>query len=409
MSNWLTRLNEGSTAVIVLTERGLGSALRIRERFPGKTTIFAPSCVVGRCGGPIVDRGDFDGGDGDQINKTAADSRFFATDIPGVIGWIGPMRAIVPEIWREHRVIVAVMALGIVVRLIAPLANDKRIDPAVIVVDEDARFAISVLGGHQAGANAFTSIVADALGAVPVITTASDSLRLPAIDTLGGNLGWTVDNPELFKPIAAKLIRGGIVAFRQDAGSHRPLEVFSTTQGSQIGDISRFKISEIDYVISITDTCACTLLPRERTLIYRPKTLVAGIGCRRGTPEATIERFMNEVFDSHGLSIASLAAIATATIKADEPGLIAIARKYNVPLIDYPLAALADHPGIETPSERVRSKIGVAAVAEPSALLAAGANRLIVPKQIGPGVVVAAARVADEEEFNARMKSRVKA
>lgn len=401
-------LNEGSTAVIVLTERGLRSALRIRERVPGKTTIFAPSCVVGRCGGPIDDRGDVDRGDGDQCDQTAADSRFFATDVPGVIGWIGPMRTILPEVWREHRVIVAVMALGIVVRLIAPLAIDKRIDPAVIVVDEDARFAISVLGGHQAGANAWTTIVAEALDAAPVITTASDSLGLPAIDTLGGDLGWTVENPELLKPIAAKLIRGGVVAFRQDAGSNRPLRDFSTTRGSRIGDVSQFKTNEIDYLINITDSLVCNILPRERTLVYRPKTLVAGIGCRRGTREATIERFVYDVFESRGLSIASLAAIATATIKADEPGLIAFAKKHNVPLIDYPLAALADHPGIETPSERVRSKIGVAAVAEPSALLAAGASRLIVPKQIGPGVVVAAARIADEEEFIARMKTRVK-
>ncbi len=400
--------------MIVLTERGLRSALRIRERFPAKTTIFAPSCVVGRCGGPIKDRLEVDTregdrGENDRRDKTEVDSRFFATDVPGVIGWIGPMRTILPEVWRDYQVIVAVMALGIVVRLIAPLANDKRIDPAVIVVDEDARFAISVLGGHQAGANACTNLIAEILGAVAVVTTASDSLGLPAIDTLGRDLGWSADNPELFKTIAAKLIRGGIVAIRRDAGSNRPIEALPKSLQAKIGDISQFKIDEIDYLINITDKLMYNGFPPERTLTYRPKTLVAGIGCRRGTTEATIERFVDDVFRSKGLAIASLAAFATATIKADEPGLIALAQKYNVPLIDYPLAELADHPGIETPSERVRSKIGVAAVAEPSALLAAEADRPIVPKQIGPGVTVAIARIKDEEAFILKTRNRFNA
>jgi cobalt-precorrin 5A hydrolase len=89
--------------------------------------------------------------------------------------------------------------------------------------------------------------------------------------------------------------------------------------------------------------------------------------------------------------------VATVTLKADEPGLIAFAAARGLPLIAFPPEQLAGLPGIERPSERVRSKIGIAAVAEPAALRAAGAARLLVPKQTGPGVTVALARRPAED------------
>jgi len=98
------------------------------------------------------------------------------------------------------------------------------------------------------------------------------------------------------------------------------------------------------------------------------------------------------VMADHGLAEASLAAVATVMLKVDEPGLIAFARARGLPLVAFPADQIADQPGIETPSERVRAKVGIAAVAEPSALRAAGASRLLVPKQKGPGITLALAR-----------------
>ncbi len=99
----------------------------------------------------------------------------------------------------------------------------------------------------------------------------------------------------------------------------------------------------------------------------------------------------------HGLAFASLASVATVTLKMDEPGLLAFARSAGVPLVAFPPDDLAAQPGIVTPSARVQSKIGISAVAEPAALRAAGTGTLLVPKQIGPGVTLAVARCPSPE------------
>jgi cobalt-precorrin 5A hydrolase len=105
-----------------------------------------------------------------------------------------------------------------------------------------------------------------------------------------------------------------------------------------------------------------------------------------------IEGWVGSVMAEHRLSPSSLAAVATVMLKIDEPGLLDFARSRGLPLVAFPIEQIADYPGIETPSERVRSKIGLPAVAEPSALRAAGATRLLVSKQKGPGVTLALAR-----------------
>src|SRR5438552_6431347 len=146
-------MSHASTAILVLSRSGLVLARRLRAAHPEGTAIFGPSCVVGRCGG-----------DGAGEGKTPV----FPTDEPGVFGWVGPLRKVFPLFWGEFDAIVAVMALGIVVRLAGPLASDKRRDPAIVVVDDAGRFAVSVLGGHGRDGNDLARVVAATLGAVPV-------------------------------------------------------------------------------------------------------------------------------------------------------------------------------------------------------------------------------------------------
>ena len=78
--------------------------------------------------------------------------------------------------WAEVDAIVAFLATGAAVRIIAPLLADKRTDPAVVCVDETGRFAIALVGGHEGGGNDLAREVAALLGAEPVITTASDAI-----------------------------------------------------------------------------------------------------------------------------------------------------------------------------------------------------------------------------------------
>ncbi|GAC1447666.1 MAG: hypothetical protein NVSMB9_30090 [Isosphaeraceae bacterium] len=367
------------TAILVLTRSGLDLARRLREAQPDGTVIFGPSCVVGPCGARTV----------------ARTSLTFTTDEPGLRGWVGPLRKVFPTIWEDFDAIVAVMALGIVTRLAGPLVSDKRRDPAVVVVDDAGHFAISVLGGHEAGANDLARQVAYVLGALPVITTASEAQGVPAVGQIGRALGWTVEHSENLTRVAAAVVRRQRVAVWRDAGEAdwwRPMGAWpehfvSLDAWSDLDDLKPAAL------LVISDRALPDLnVLTDRTLVYRPPSLVAGIGCKRGTSRETIDAWANTVFNKHGLAAASLAAVATVTLKLDEPGLLAFAKARRVPLVAFPADQLADHPGIESPSERVRARVGIAAVAEPAALRAAGATKLVVPKQIGPGVTLAVAR-----------------
>jgi cobalt-precorrin 5A hydrolase len=368
-------------AILVLSADGLALARRLVAVREGPSAIFGPACVVGSCGGPA-------GPDGSAAGGT------FPAGEPGVFGWSGPLRRALPAIWADHDAIVAVMALGIVVRLVGPLAADKRRDPAVVAVDEAGRFAISVLGGHGAGANDLAREVAEALGALPVITTASDARGLPAVDQVGRDLGWAIERAENLTRVAAAVVRGEVVAVYQDAGPPDWWRRF----GPWPDHFRRLRSWEdlgplrAAAVLVISDCIEPADLPADHTLVYRPPTLVVGIGCRRGTSEATIAAFVAEVLARQCLATASLAAVATVSLKADESGLVAFAAGRGLPLLAFPPETLSDVPGVETPSDQVRARIGIPAVAEPAALRAAGASRLLIPKQKGPGVTVAIAR-----------------
>ena len=379
-------------AVLVLSAGGLELARKLHAARPGSTTIFGPSCVVGACGGGV----DGTGAGAPEVETDGLPPGTFATADPAVHGWTGPLRHVFPGIWGRFDAIVAVMAMGIVVRLAGPLASDKRRDPAVVVVDDAGRFAISVLGGHGAGANELTDDVAAILGATPVVTTASEVRRVPAVDRIGRAHGWTIERSENLTRVAAAVVRGQVVAVWQDAGTPEWWRDFGPWPGHfvRFGDRDELAGLRPRALLVISDRAvAIADGPLEdHTVVYRPPTLVAGIGCRRGTPRATIERWLRDVLDTHGLAWNSLAALATVMLKMDEPGLVALAKAACLPLVAFPPEQLAAQPGIETPSARVKAKIGIAAVAEPAALRASGAARLLVAKQIGPGVTVAIAR-----------------
>ena len=350
-------------AFLTLTRHGIDLARLYRDARDYPATIFAPSGVVG-------------------------------PDEPDVVAWEGRLRTLAPAVWEEFDAIVAVMALGIVVRLFGPLASDKKKDPAVVVLDDAGRFAIAVIGGHGAGANELAEDLALVVGAQAVVTTASDGAGLPAVDQIGRDDGWIIERAENLTTVAAAVVRGHPVAVWQEAGSCDWWRGFGAWPAHfhRVDDAEALRSLDPAAVLFISDRAAPKVLPEGRSVVYRPPTLVAGIGCKRGTSRQAIEQWVVAVMTEQGLSPASLAAVATVMLKIDEPGLIDFARMRKLPLVAFPVEQIADHPGIQSPSERVRSKIGITAVAEPSALRAAGASRLLVAKQKGPGVTLALAR-----------------
>lgn len=127
----------------------------------------------------------------------------------------------VPALFKAFDGIVAIVSLGAVVRLIAPHLGSKETDPAVVVVDEAGKFAIPVLSGHLGGANALAGHLATALGAMLVLTTASDARQTLAVDLLGRELGWTFEatHDEIVRASAA-VVNDEPVALVQEAGGN---------------------------------------------------------------------------------------------------------------------------------------------------------------------------------------------
>lgn len=144
--------------------------------------------------------------------------------------------------------------------------------------------------------------------------------------------------------------------------------------------------------VFIDDVVSCDLPPE--TLILRPQTLVAGIGCNRGTSTEEIRTLLTQVLRDFGLAEKSLATLASISIKHDEPGLLELARELGLPLVFFEKDELKQAQGIQTPSKIVEKHIGVNSVCEAAAILAARQGKLIVPKHSTPNVTVAIARMA---------------
>jgi len=132
----------------------------------------------------------------------------------------GPLRPQIGDIFAAYDQLVFFVSLGAVVRLIAPHLKSKDEDPAVVVVDDAARFVIPVLSGHVGGANAFAERLADLLGATAVLTTASDAGGTLAVDILGRELGWKVEAPKInITRVSAHVVNEEAIAVVQECGS----------------------------------------------------------------------------------------------------------------------------------------------------------------------------------------------
>jgi cobalt-precorrin 5A hydrolase/precorrin-3B C17-methyltransferase len=301
----------------------------------------------------------------------------------------------VSNIWNTFKSFIFIMATGIVVRTIASLIKDKKIDPAVVVIDEKGKYAISLLSGHLGGANDAAREVADFLGGEAVITTASDANNMPSIDLWTRDNDLTLEDWEIVPHIATRFLNNGVLK----------IYVQGTEDSSQASAINLpdgfLQVSEpISADLLVTNkNRLMTYSPQFKTkarLYLRPKNLVIGIGCNRGASEIEIEDAVRKTFEEHNLSFLSIHSIGTIDIKASENGLIAFAQKYNLGVNAFSPEELNTVQGIQK-SEAVHKATGANAVAEPAAILASVADTLIVPKQKIGNVTVAVAELRKEK------------
>lgn len=297
-----------------------------------------------------------------------------------------PMGPLLADTFLAYDCHVFIISVGAVVRMVAPLLKNKKVDPAILCIDDAGRFTICVLSGHVGRGNAFTDRVATALGNQSVITTASDAIGTLTVDILGRDLGWTLDDMDrnVTRGCAA-VVNATPVLFVHEAGEpdwwpqDKPLPQGVRYATSLDGvDPAAFEILLIATDREIREAHpACW----ENAVIYRPKTLVLGIGCDRDTPPELVERGVAGLLAKSGLSPKSVKAVASIDKKSDEPAILELGRRHEWPLRFFTAEELDAVPGIENPSEIVKRHVGTRGVAEPAALLTAGASQLLVPKQ----------------------------
>ncbi|PWR13864.1 precorrin-3B C(17)-methyltransferase [Micromonospora acroterricola] len=287
--------------------------------------------------------------------------------------------------WTQCDAVVAFLATGAVVRILAPLLGDKRTDPAVVVVDEAARHAVALLGGHAGGGNDLAEQVGALLDARPVVTTATDAVGLPGLDTLG----WPVQGA--VAAVSRAILDGEPVRLVADADWPLPAlpPNVRPQPAGEGGDAP-----EGGYRLLVTDR----EVPLDgRTAVLRPPSLVAGVGASRGVPATEVAELLHRVLAEAGLSPASLRCLASADVKADEAGILSTADAHGVPLVTWSATELAA-VDVPHPSEVVRAAVGTPSVAEAAALLGPagrpGDATLLVPKTASAMATVAVARHA---------------
>ncbi len=295
--------------------------------------------------------------------------------------------------FKNYQGHVFIMSAGIVVRVIASLIKHKTLDPAVLVVDDAGNYAISLLSGHIGGANTLTKYIGVITGAVPVITTATDVNNVLAVDMLAVEKGLFIKNPGAIKHVNMAFLKNEQVLL------HDPYGLFDEFQ---TGENSPFKkkyandFCDEQEKLVFKGMCGVyidhvmTDLPAN-ILVLRPKSLVLGMGCNRGTDKDEIMQLIETVFKNQKLSLSSVSLLGSIDLKKDESGFCILSKELGIDFVVFNKKELSMVQGIKTPSDMVKKHVGVKSVCEAAAILAAGNGRLIVCKQKTKNVTLAVA------------------
>lgn len=362
-------------ALVVLTGSGLELALRLQQGLESDAHIYASKRVL-------------------KTRASEADANAIRSfDAVGLL---------LAQLWEAYDQIVLFFALGAAVRLMAPLLQDKQSDPGVVVIDDVGRFAISVVSGHAGGANDLTLRCADLLRATPVVTTASDVQNTLAVDLLGDTLGWQRENSSQVTTVSAAIVNREPVALLQEAGQRDWWDRTSSWPRNLVPVNSLHEVTTASFaaLLVISDRLLEELPEGLPTIVYRPPSLVLGVGCRRGVSFAALDLFIKTTMKAHHLAFQSIAVLASADIKVDEEALQMLAQHYSWRFETHTVEALKGVTTIVTPSERVRELVGTPSVSEASALLSAQNGQLVVCKQKGEAMTLAVARRVYNGEEN---------
>ncbi len=288
--------------------------------------------------------------------------------------------------------LVAIMASGAVIRLLADVLDDKHSEPPVIAIAEDGSSVVPLLGGHH-GANELASKIAKLFDSHAAITTAGDLRFGVALDNPPE--GWVLANPDNAKNVMAAMLNGEEVRL----------------QGRYLNGAKW--LMEANLPLDDDGECVLSISETDRDhapleLIYHPRRHVIGIGCERGTDASEVIELTEKTLKEFEIPPTCVAGIASIDLKADETALHEAAKHFGVPVRFFDPATLEkETPRLANPSEVVFNEVGCHGVSEGAALAAAGSQaELVVPKVKSKRATVAIAQSSELVDMSTKGRSR---
>ena len=396
-------------SVISFSATGAALARHLKECLPGMSVrLYGKySAEAGAEAGNTPDSGS--GGNGaekEEAPGTGAENREEENPVTcGTAVWAGERMA-------EKDALLFIGASGIAVRSIAPHIRNKLADSPVLVMDELGKHIIPLLSGHVGGANEIAMQIAEAVGADPVITTATDLHGRFAVDVFAKKQHLRIVNKSGIAPVSSKVLRGEKLTMAVQEGCISPKalaelpeqiglvpygELAAASAGTDRTCGQPEKKAAVDILVAADD------IPGRRTICLAPKPYVIGIGCRKGRDAGSVESFINEILAEYGISVREIRAAASIDVKKEEEGILAFCRKYKLPYLVFSAEELSAAPGEYEESAFVKETVGVGNVCERAAALAAaeaaaeteegaGEPEFVCRKRRGDGVTCAVAR-----------------
>lgn len=279
--------------------------------------------------------------------------------------------------FRQDSALIVIGAVGIVVRVIAPLLLDKYQDPAVIVIDEKGTNVISLLSGHLGGANALTHYLAGVLGANAVVTTSTDVNDKCSLDLLIRQLsGWCYDSRSAVKTVNQLLVSNRHVGVFVDPE-------FVRHAAFDLANVDTRGMIHLEHLSAKpVDLAALVYISIYRAELYWqipviklvPRRVVLGIGCRKHTPPDVLSSVVAEQLGALNIDPHAVAMIGSIDVKKDEAAILALAKEYDVPFELFTTAELSKYEHLFESSKFVAQTVGVGAVSQPVAWLLSHGN-----------------------------------
>ena len=360
-------------SVISFTETGQQLAERIRESMDGEAavTLYTKCSRLEKKTVPAVDDSD-------------ADTICVRNSLSA---WAGEQMA-------ARHALIFIGACGIAVRAIAPWIMDKLHDSPVLVADEMGKYVIPLLSGHVGGANELAVRLAGALGAIPVITTATDLHDSFAVDIFAKRNDLRICNREGIAKVSAKVLAGEEITMSVQTG-HLAVD---ETIPSGIRLCAYPPAEKVDILIA--DDTEETFQKESAELLLQPKKYILGVGCKKDTDSAKMDLFLKKILEEQGIVIEQIAALASIDVKKEERCLLEFSEKYRIPFRIYTAQELQAVPGEFHGSEFVKTQVGVDNVCERAALKAAGTGGwILLGKQAQDGMTVAVAEKTWKERI----------